>query len=424
MNEQQMLTLLRRGLIVLLLATALLLLSMTGYGSGMKERLHAVSERTEGSTGQAAAGGTRIDGSAFPIAAAVCDGEGGRFGTAYHGETVMAVFHRFSAELGEALGSAGAPTEIEAAEFRAELSRRGVTLRFGCVQPMELLSAWLGIRMTGPAAGFRTELVCLWLDGDSAVLSFQSEDGRFYRCATAAAADAVASRTAEYEANGARFAFELPELRSGDDFALIQDGPLTVSTVHSGIPLPTGGELDALLQSTGMNSFVASSYAEADGTVVFVDEEATLRMSPSGAVFFRSGFVPEREELPELPELVSRAWQIAEQSIGRRCGDAELLFSGLQVNGASGGTTVYLDYAVNGIPVHLADGHAAEITLLGTQPVQLRLQLRSFTVQDETETLLPALQAMAIAARDGAGAELVYTDGGERMSCVWVKTDG
>jgi hypothetical protein len=85
---------------------------------------------------------------------------------------------------------------------------------------------------------------------------------------------------------------------------------------------------------------------------------------------------------------------------------------------------VLLDYAVDGIPVRIADGHAAEIVIRGETVVQARLSLRRFTRTAERTELLPCLQAAAIAASAQGRPELIYADAGEATECMWVVTDG
>ena len=65
------------------------------------------------------------------------------------------------------------------------------------------------------------------------------------------------------------------------------------------------------------------------------------------------------------------------------------------------------------------------MTHCGTKPIETaRLQLRRFTRTDESETLLPYLQAAAVAARAQGVPALIYADAGEATACLWVIADG
>ena len=125
-----------------------------------------------------------------------------------------------------------------------------------------------------------------------------------------------------------------------------------------------------------------------------------------------------------LSSAVNSAWRTAERTIGFSCGDGGLLFAGVSFDAAQQTYTVLLDYVVDGIPVRLASGHAAEIVLYGDAVVQARLQFRRFTRTEEQTVLLPYLQAAAIAAAQQAEPELIYADAGDDTACMWVIADG
>ncbi len=421
MSKEKRAGLLRQGVILLLLVTAVLLLSETGYFGGLREKLHlSVPEAASDSFVQRDLQAQKPADAVRPLAAVVCCGDGGRFGAAYDGEAVTAIFRRFSAELGEALGSAGAPAAMSEREFQDALSCSGVFLAFDCPQPLELLSDWLGTAMNGSAAAHRAVMLCLCVSGTQTELCYRTEDDDFFRCTTAVQTAGILNRTDEYISNGTQYAFENELLSGGEKFVVIPAQPLSAFTVKSAAVLPDGADITTLMRGVGMNSYVANSYTEADGTTVFVDEESTLRLRPDGSIAFRRTSLPVSTGGTSLPENVNTAWQIAEYCIGKSCGDAELIFAGTAEDTAPGSCTVWLDYAVRGVPVRLAGGHAVEIVLRYGTVVQLRLTCRSFTLTEQPAVLLPTLQAAAIAAKQGAEPKLIYADRGETAECIWV----
>ena len=412
----------RKLLILALLVSAALLLRETGYLSGISRRFRP-GENTD-ITDASSLADPRSAGMVQPLAAVVCGADGGRYGAAYDRETVMGVFQRFSVDIVEALGSAGTPEAITPEEFQDCLSRNGVLLRFYGSQPLALLSVCLGGEMRGEAEAYRAELLCLCADGEGVALCFRTEDGDYYRCTTAVPQEGLQARTGEYTPNGASYAFELPLLSGSDGCAVILEGAVQSAVVQCGIPLPSGDETDALLEAVGMNSYGARSYTEADGTVVFVGDGMTLRLAPTGAVSFRRTGAANNVGSYSLTGAVTAAWALAEQSIGKSCGDAVLFLADVQESEGQRVCTVSLDYAVNGVPVRQASGPAAQIVFRDGVPVQATLAFRRYTLTEKRETLLPGLQAAAMAAKADATAELIYPDGGESMHCIWVKSDG
>ena len=256
------------------------------------------------------------------------------------------------------------------------------------------------------------------------MLGYRTQSGECRVCATAVNPDSFRAHTSEYAPNGTLYAWESERAPDGGD-ALLPPGAPEAAEVVSAVPPPRAAETDEIMAAMGMNSFVASSYSEADGTMVYVSDDNTMRLSPDGTVFFRRAASPDAAADDEgLAAAVSRAWQAAERSLLPTAGDGEVRFAGVQRAQTQRTVTIYLDYAVDGIPVRLASGHAAEIVLRGETIVQARLQLRQFTFTDRTAQLLPYLQAAAVAAHAQGRAELIYADAGEATACMWVIADG
>ncbi len=412
----------RHLLLVLLLVSAALLLRHTGYYAGIREKLRLPATEMNAETAAEQNASRRSAVTVQPMAAMVCGQEGGeRYGAAWESDTA-AVLRRFSADLGEALGSAGTPVEMTEEAFRENLRRCGVFLQLYCPQPLGLLSVWLGAEMSGDAAAMTTDKLCLCASESEIALCFVTPDREFYSCTTAVLTDALRNKTAEFTPNGACFAWESDRV-DGADYTVLLPSPPKVPAVKSAVDLPSGSDAGALLQAMGMNSYVASSYTEADGTVVYVEEESTLRVNPNGEAVFRRTALPDSNEASDFALSVGSAWAAAERSVGRSAGDGALLFAGAQEHPAQRTVTVVLDYHVNGVPVCLADGHAAELVMRGDTVIQARLQFRRFSVTEERTALLPFLQATAIAAAQQGRPELVYAESGDGAEGVWVVAD-
>lgn len=425
MNEEKLRSLGRRSLIVLLLVTAVLLLCRTEYYAGLRESIEGRrSQRLSAAAPAGTAVSERPAGTVQPMAAVVNTESGGHFGTIYGEEDVAAVFQRFSADLGEALGSAGTPAGIAEEQFVAALSDCSVFLRFYCPQPMELLAAWLGAEANGGLVGCSAELLCLSVAQGKALLYWRDADGNYFCSETAASSERLRSRIAEYNGNGARYAYEEPLLNGGDSCGVLLAGVRTARTVRCTVPQYSDNETDQLLHAVGMNSFISSSYTETDGTRVFVSGDSTLRLSTAGVLLYRNPTFPDDNGTMTLADAATAAWQAAERCAGACCGDGTLIFSGISFSESQNSYTVRFDYAVDGIPVHASSGSAVEIVLRSGRIIQARMRLFQFSAAEETVTLLPDLQAFAIAAAEHASAQLCYSAGGETMNCDWVKTDG
>lgn len=409
----------RRLLIVLLLVSAVLLLVRTGYYTGLKDLVRGDPAAAETESGAGTETPAALYSVVRPRAVAVRQADGSLSATAYDAETTERAFQRFSALLGEALGSAGTPLSLRRTEFQEGLSGSCVLIELGSAMPLGVLSGLLGTRMSSAAETERAERVCLILRDDRVMLAFRTESGAYYRCDTAAQAEALRSRIADFHAAKA--------ILAGDDALYAQLEPSTVIlgempqiaalAVESADDASTEGVLAAL----GMNPYVAGSYPEGDGTLVFIEGEKTLRLDPTGLVSFRTSERGERVA-EELAGAVRYACRLAAATVGQTCGDAALRVTSATYDAGRDRCTVTLELNVNGLDVRLASGPAAEIELTGGCLTRAQLALRRCTLGTDTELVLPMLQAAAIAAAEGnAGPVLVYRERGEGMSCGWVQ---
>ncbi len=421
MDAQRLRDWLRHGLVVLLLISAFFLLRRTGYYAGIRSLLSSAPARSESAgTDEPAAADAAVG--VECVAVTVCGPEGGaRYGVAYD-PAAEGIFRRFSVDLGEALGSADDPVECTEEQLRAVLAESCVCFHFADPVPLRLLAGWLGTDMTGAAAGDSAAFLCLSAARDTTTLCYRTPEGACFTCATAAKPEALRVRTLDYPPNGAQYAWETERLGDGD--ALLLSGAPQPAVLKSAVALPAGAERDALLSAVGMNSFVASSYTESDGTVVFVNDETTLRLNPGGTAVFRRGAAGTDAGRDTMAAAVETAWRLIERSVGQVSGDGALCFAGVRRNETRQSWTVLADYMVDGIPVRLAAGHAAEIEVRGETVLQAQLQFRRFTRTEERTALLPWLQAAAIAQTRGSEPALVYADAGDATECMWVIADG
>ena len=408
MRKETLAHALRLVLIAALLVSALLLADATGYYDRVFERIAgAGTEKTESSDVLPGLSAAELANAVRPRTVLVRTVEGDTAVSAYEGDETEAAFHRFSAILSEALGSAGEPEAIDEKTFRAGLGAGCVWIDFFCEMPLEVLAQWLGGDMHSGAAQMRAQRLYLGLSDLTAQLVYQASDGSFYRCTTAAMSDALETRINEFGGGkAARFAFEDASMRKMQPYTvLLETLPQCAGVV--GASGRTSVSAEELLQAAEMNRYLASTYTEADGTLVYIDNEKSLRINPDGTVTFRAS-------------AVNYAYSVAQQSIGRCAQQADILLT--EISGdAERGYTVCFDYCMDGIPLRLASGSAARIVIRDGQLAEFRLALRSYTRAEEPQLVLPMRQAAAIAEAEGAAPILVYVDSGERVSCTWVK---
>lgn len=410
-------------LIAALVVSALLLGRASGIlGSLLPDGVTGIFTGLGGSTPGETTESGAVTAAAVPFAAAVTGSVGMRYGLTYGEERVAELYGRFSAALGEALGSSGTPEAITEAQWRDALDGPGVYFDFLYEQPLSVLAVWLGTEITGGASSHTARRICLAPEGDGLTLYYLRErDYSFYRCETALSASAFAQWLEAYTPNGAAFAWELSDDESLDPYALLETGLLTLPVVTASNPCRetvSAADLQALFGFT-----VALSYAESDGTVVYVEGDATLRVSPAGTVSYRcaEGGLGLGPEGMSTQAAVEAARALCQRGPGSGSGAGSLGLSGVRYDQATEAYIICFDYAVDGIPVVLPDGPAVELTIAGGTLREAVMRFRCYTPEEETCTPLPAEQALAAVCAKGGGEPLLaYVDGQGAVELQWL----
>ena len=430
MNERRKKTVeaVKSLVIVLLLISAVFLLGEAG--------LFSLSDTVTGlfGTTQVHSGGGDTDGAysqaAKPRAIAITAEGLGRYAVKYDGALLSTVYERFSASLGEALGSSKDPVEVTMAEWERALEGSGIFFDDLYEQPLSLLAGWLGTDMSSGAGQHTARRLCLAQNGDSVSLYYlRARDGLAYRCDTALNYASIAPRLEEYAAaaNGAQYAYTYGEALSRvDPYTLILSDSLSVQRLTVRNPFRTGLDPETLMSQFDMNSFVASPYSELDGTIVYVEGDSSLRVYTDGTVTFRNtggsgpALLPNGSAVTPAA-VVEAAYDLAQRSIGLSCGIAEVAFTGISYTTATDTYTVQFDYMVDGLPVVLENGgHALLLSVTDGCVSYVALVFRTYE-PDGQITPLPELQAAAAVQAQGGGEPLlIYEDNGESAPTAWV----
>lgn len=424
----------KRGLINALQNLAIVLLVVLGLGLSAAGGLLPLDEMLSGlrSRVEPEETGAGYAAAASPFCIVITPQEGAHCAVMYDGAELDEAYSRFSSTLGEALGSSRDVSAVSEEAWRDALSGRGVYFDFYNDFLLSTYSIWLGTAMTGEASGHTARRVCLALEDGEVALYYiraRASGGQaFYRCATALPADALSALLESAMPNGAEFNFERGDSFSRVDpyFVLTADSPqvYAASSYNSLQELGT----DAAMSAFGMNSYLAQNYPEADGTLVWVDGEATLRLGPDGTVHYSSR-QPERGEEPRMGPATAIEYgrSIVEATLGQVSGDAELQLSFIYFDEGTEeqpGTEAYqlrFNYVLNGLPVELSGFEsAAEIRFVGGTVYYAEMVFRSFVRGNSLEDVLPSDMVASIVQSEGGGEpRLSYIDTAEGVSVRW-----
>ena len=415
MNKRRVIEWGKNLLILLLSVSAVWLVTMTPLvqDSGLTELFSSREERG-GEDGP-----VELGEAAHPSRMAVM-GPAGRYGVQYDRVTTDRLFARTGSLLGECLTSAGEPQTVTEGQWREFLSRTGIYFDFGRGIPLSALGGWL--HPEGECGLESTARRILLAEGeeDRVILCWQDEESRrFYACETGLSLSLhLEPLVASEESNGARFAFEMERVTALlEPYTLVTD--VTGAAVYAGSnPLLsdyTAGELLDDLSFSGDNSVPVS------GGTAYLEGTARLEVGDNGVVTYSDGHeqkypVAKKGGEPTAAELIEAARQLAESTVGRRCGEARLYLE--SVRETEEGCLIRFGYRLNGSTVWLyEDGWAVQVLLQEGCISQFTLRFRAYTVTEEEIMLLPMDRAAAILpglTEKRCELELRYIDNGSR----------
>lgn len=414
-------------LIIILFCSACFLADRSGIlgqGGFSTVRENVTAWLRGGESGPAVMSGREYATAAKPQVMAVSPDDGVHYGAAFTSE-VDELYERFSAFLGEALGTSEQIIQLTTEQWLAALSRRGIYFDFAVPQRLDCLAAWQQTSVPWDTENICARRLFLSVEEQDVRLYFAVEgSGAAYCCDTEVEAGALSTRMERYQSNGAYFAFEREETDRLDADVLIVPAVDTVRGV-SGTAVSFVGRTETVLQQFGMNTVTATSYQEASGTAVYLDGYSTLRIQQDGLITY------EREpgqDLPEfdlrgtvsLPELADRLYSLTMELSGNGGDCAQLRLLQADYDLQNDRYTVSFAYFIDGMQVCCGLGPAAEFTFAGGTLTQAALCLRQYEFTGETQTPLPAVQAAAlVSASGGTDPVRVYQDMGDRVTVSW-----
>lgn len=349
-----------------------------------------------------------------PVRVAVT-GTYGRYGSITL-TTVDEAFEPLGSLLKNALGSAPSfsPSTYEA--FVRSLDHTSVYYDFLTPLPLSVIAQLFGVDTAEDTVTVR-RLVISYQEENGVFLHLWDGDQRYLQASLSLSSQELSSAVNQYDLGTAFFAgdsveveplcalvdplslflYELPDLSA-----------LSASTVQA--------DADSMLTALGFNPHTNNRYPSSDGSEVINEGSRSLRIYANGTVIYRSGGSPaltlDTEEDVTIGEIAIQTSALLSSLTNGLTGDAALYLQEVTASGSS--MTLRFGYQCGGIPVYFSDGScAAEVTLNGSAVSSVTLKLRSYTVSEESSTLLPLRQALAIAAeQEGSELAIGYADGG------------
>lgn len=349
-----------------------------------------------------------------PVRVAVT-GTYGRYGSITL-TTADETFEPLGTLLKDSLGSASSfsPSTYEA--FVRSLDYTSVYYDFLTPLPLSAIAQLFGVDTAEDTVTVR-RLVISYQEENGVFLHLWDGDQRYLQASLSLSSQELSSAVNNYDLGTAFFAGDSVEVEPlcalVDPLSLfLYELPdlsvLSASTVQA--------DADSMLTALGFNPHTNNRYPSSDGSEVINEGSRSLRIYANGTVIYRSGGSPaltlDTEEDTTAGEIAIQTSALLSSLTNGLTGDAALYLQEVTASGSS--MTLRFGYQCGGIPVYFSDGScAAEVTLNGSAVSSVTLKLRSYTVSEESSTLLPLRQALAIAAeQEGSELAIGYADGG------------
>lgn len=368
-------------------------------------------------------------------------------------------FTQFSQLLGGFLTAAfsgGKFNAVQAEDFYSALTAKSVYMRYPVDYDSSLFAYLLGVTADDSVRAF-AQLRDIVVSADGSVYVKDTAGGGFYRCATElatyelnAAIDAHSTEDSE-NASVINYAFDLGFDKSFGNqktvlspFIPIYSNELQVATIHSQNPFSATDSIlnepfiNNLLRLFNMRQNVLRRHTEVDGTVVFVENNSILKISPNGIIDYsakENGVLLSKNAYTAQFDAVSAIAGFVD-NVNDAVGASAMMQLSSRLTGAelsSAAFTVTLDYLANGLPVRITDAaakNAVTVSISNGRITGYHHIMRSYTVTSALSTVPAYITALdeAIARYQNqlneieiSSMEIVYRDSctdGEKVP-VW-----
>lgn len=415
-------------IIVLLMLSAMVLAYMVFTSDSPWTAVSQLFTGRRTEVASAAGEGTETFEVPHPVYIMVTSQSGEHFAAKYDNQVKTYLFSRYSALLGEALGSASKPEKISEEQWQATLMYSNVF--FDYVYPVNLsyLADRLGTTVSKGLEDTEAARLCIACDGESLIFAFINvKSGSIYSYSTALSSDILYGSLSQQDTNNSHYSFEM-----GDDYSyldryfIFSDEALSLNSVSVRSPWISEMNIPDLLASFGMSLSAAQEYSESDGSAVYVDGSKRLGIDVRGSILFNAagseGALGEKIDA-DAPKHVyfEQAEALANDVLSRYIGEGKLVCTGGEFSTNPATAVIYLGYNVGGVPVSFTgERYAAKVKFSGGDVVRVELTVREYSLTGTTEAPLPETQAVALASGSGGFPVLFFEDAEGSSGYKWL----
>ena len=309
---------------------------------------------------------------------------------------------------------------VRADDFYSALTAKSIYLRYPVDYDSSLFAYLLGVSGADFSQSF-TQLRNIVVSADGSVFIEDSASASFYRCATGLSTQELNSAIDAHisdddgQASVINYAFDLGFDKSfGNQKAIlspmipIYSDELQVETIRAQSPVTASDDvlnepfINDILRLFNMKLNVLRRHTEVDGTVVFVENNSILKISPSGIIDYtakENGVLLSKNNYTTQSGAVSAIAGFVDSVNNAVGADAMMqLSSKLTTSELSGSAfTVTLDYLANGLPVSIKNSdfeNAVTVNIDNGRITRYRHILRSYTPTARLSTVSNYINAL------------------------------
>lgn len=346
--------------------------------------------------------------------------EKGRFGAAYHGESVNRLYQKTVAILREALSTVSSAGACTQAEWLDAIRKNGILYDFEGVVPLAALamqtSAENADRLTAFGRYFLFAADFLYIKdpntGECVKLQHGLNTAELRRVMDGMSA---AKCSLALEAGNKNIAAE----------TLLFDDAISAFAVNGYNPVSFFSEeqMLSLLKVFGMNYNTCGKYTEQDGTQVFIEDLNVLKIAPDGYITYTNEHGDDEQggiiiastgDVPTQTEVLQTASGMIARLSYLAGGNGATYMQNVSRQMESASWGLRFGWSFGGIPIdRQKTGYSAEIAVTGKRITSVGFYMRSYESAGSVISVVPQKLAAAAVEEGAQGAlELRYTDGG------------
>lgn len=319
---------------------------------------------------------------------------------------IEVLFDRIKQSLSAAFNTAEKNYAVNTAHWRSCLQKPMILMSFPGDMPLYYISAVLGVPQTDKM-DYEINYLLLDLSEETVTINIKTTDGDIYSCDTGLRSINIDALISGKEPEDVFFACQNPYTANRiPDETILFDRSVSIPNikVSAAIQSFSGGgaerKIDNILSSFGFNPYSTNSYIEPDSARVYVEQLKTLRIAPEGTLVYDSGSQNELKpmklmEISVRAQNINNSAQIVEQAIAPNLGAASVYIKRQYYDDVSGNYVVVFSVQYSGMKIDLPEGYLARFEYRGTELVKAYVNLYTFELTDDSDTLLPSVYAAA-----------------------------